>query len=367
MRTLTMLCLFVCAMNTTQAQTTPTPSDTVIYDFVEELPIPMVARCVQNIPASWTLDSIRTCSQYTLLSIISSNIRYPEEARQKDIQGTVVVSFVVEPNGKISTIRVVRDIGGGCGAEAMRVIAALDEAGLSWKPGIQDKKAVRVRQVMPLRFKLETALPYYIGVKGDTIYTSVDVEPTFKGGMDSLVSFIERNLKYPSAYRDSCKTGIIEMALLLRKNGRVEMDNQLDFSKIGLDFEWESLQLAQKTNGFWTAAQYDGKAVNTVIPMRAVFKSDAARCKLANTKFDQSVLLGSDAALLLEQSKPEAAIQKLNEAIQLSPHNTELLYYRGTAYLNMNNRDAACADYNEVKKLLGITWFESVRKLMCGY
>jgi TonB family protein len=370
MRTYTLLALCALLWTNVRAQTTVapvTPTDTTIYDFVEELPIPMIARCVKNIPSTWTLDSIRTCAQYTLLSILSGNIQYPETARQQDIQGTVVLSYVVETNGKISNLKIMRDIGGGCGAEAVRVFTALDEAGLSWKPGIQDKKAVRVRQTMPLRFKLEETKPYYLSVKGDTIYTSVAVEPSFRGGMDSLRSFVANQVRYPKAYRDSCKNGIIEMNLLLRSNGKVEVDNHLDFYRLGLDFEWEALQLVQKSQGLWTPAQYDGKAVHVMIPLRVFFNSDAPRCKTANTQFDRALSLGSDAALLLDEGKPEEAIVKLNEALTLNPNNTEFLYYRGTAYLNLNKRTEACTDYNLVKKLLGVTWFESVRKLMCGY
>ena len=362
--------LFLLCVGALQAQTQEpvTPTDTTIYDFVEQSPIPMMARCVQNVPVGWTLDSIRNCSQYALLSVISNNIRYPEEARQKDIQGTVVVSFVVEVNGRISNIKVIRDIGGGCGAEALRVLEAVDEAGLRWQPGFKaERKPVRVRQTLPLRFKLQTALPYYISKKGDTIYTSLDKEAQFRGGIDSLVAFVKRELKYPKSQRDSCKTGIIEMALVVRNDGMVELDNQINFSSIGLDFEWESLQLANKTKGYWTPALYDGKPVNTIVPLRAVFTSKAPRCKTANANFEKAVLLGEEAANLLDQSKPEEAIVKLNEALKLHPNNTEFLYYRGTAYLNLNKRTEACTDYNLVKKMLGVTWFESIRKLMCGF
>jgi tetratricopeptide (TPR) repeat protein len=157
------------------------------------------------------------------------------------------------------------------------------------------------------------------------------------------------------------------MALVVRNDGMVELDNQINFSSIGLDFEWESLQLANKTKGYWTPALYDGKPVNTIVPLRAVFTSKAPRCKTANANFEKAVLLGEEAANLLDQSKPEEAIVKLNEALKLHPNNTEFLYYRGTAYLNLNKRTEACTDYNLVKKMLGVTWFESIRKLMCGF
>lgn len=359
--------MLLCSFSWINAQESRMTIDTTVYDFVEEMPVAMLSRCIKNAPANWTIDSIRLCGQYGLLSLVSGNIRYPEEARQKEIQGTVVVRFVVEPNGKIGRATVLRDIGGGCGDEALRVLRALDEAGLSWQPGMKDKKAVRVSQTLPIRFKLEEAKPYYLSVKGDTIYHTFDSEARFRGGIDSLAHFIQQRLNYPKNMRDSCKTGIVEMALFIRKDGKVEVDNQLNFNHLGLDFEWESLQLAKKTNEFWTPAQYQGQAVNSMLPLRAVFKSDAARCKTSNANFDKAVVLGAEAIGLMDAGKLPEAIDKLNQALLLDPFNTEYLYYRGTAFMQQNERDKACADYNSVKKMLGTTWFEGIRKLLCGY
>ena len=63
----------------------------------------------------------------------------------------------------------------------------------------------------------------------------------------------------------------------------------------------------------------------------------------------------------------EEAIKKWDEALTLQPDNCELLYYRGTAHMNDNRRTEACKDYSRVKELLGITWFEDIRRLVCGF
>ena len=345
------------------AQTT----DTTIYDVAESLPIPLMARCQLNQHPGWTEDSVRRCAESQLLALMATNIRYPEEARQNNLEGTVVTSFIVEPEGRISGIGILKDIGGGCGAEAVRVLAALDEAGLRWQPATRSGKAVRMRQALPLRFKLQEALPYYISTAGDSIYVQLDTLPNFKGGSDSMESFILNRLEYPALYLDSCRTGIIEMALLIRPSGKVEVDNQLDFNNLGVDFQWQALRLANRMNGLWIPAFYKGQPVITSVPLRVLFKSDQAGCRQINDRFDQAMLLANEAVALAGQNELEKSIAKWDAALALHPSNTEFLYYRGSAYLSLNKRDEACSDFGQIKNILGITWFESLRRLVCGW
>lgn len=81
---------------------------------------------------------------------IQRNLRYPEEAMEKETQGKVFVSFVVEKDGSISNVSVIKGIGNGCDEEAIRVIKKSPK----WKPGQQHNTTVRVRYTMPLAFML---------------------------------------------------------------------------------------------------------------------------------------------------------------------------------------------------------------------
>lgn len=81
---------------------------------------------------------------------LSKNIRYPPVAKENNTQGRVIVSFVVEKDGSLTDIKVLRDIGGGCGAEAIRVLTKSPH----WTPGIQNGKKVRVAYTMPINFTL---------------------------------------------------------------------------------------------------------------------------------------------------------------------------------------------------------------------
>ena len=85
-----------------------------------------------------------------LLEYIQQNLKYPMEARENNIQGKVIVSFVVEKDGSISNVKVLRGIGGGCDAEAVRVIESLPK----FKPGKQRGNLVRVSYTLPINFVL---------------------------------------------------------------------------------------------------------------------------------------------------------------------------------------------------------------------
>ena len=85
------------------------------------------------------------------LTYLAENIKYPQMARESNIQGVVYVTFVVEPDGKITNVGILRGIGGGCDEEAVRVVEAMP----GWKPGKQRGRPVRVRFNMPIKFTLQ--------------------------------------------------------------------------------------------------------------------------------------------------------------------------------------------------------------------
>lgn len=89
--------------------------------------------------------------EHKLLEYIADNTVYPQTAIDEGIQGRVIVSFVVEPNGKVTNVEVLRGIGGGCDEEAVRVVKSLP----IWEPGVRRGKNVRVAIAVPVKFALE--------------------------------------------------------------------------------------------------------------------------------------------------------------------------------------------------------------------
>ena len=85
-----------------------------------------------------------------LYKYLGESIKYPALAKENNIEGRVYVTFVVEKDGSIANPRILRDIGGGCGQEAIRVVKVMPK----WKPGKQRGKNVRVQFNLPVSFKL---------------------------------------------------------------------------------------------------------------------------------------------------------------------------------------------------------------------
>lgn len=84
------------------------------------------------------------------ITFLQENINYPKKAKKKGIQGTVYVTFVIEKDGSITDVRLLRGIGGGCDEEVIRVVKKMPK----WNPGKQRGKHVRVQFNMPVKFTI---------------------------------------------------------------------------------------------------------------------------------------------------------------------------------------------------------------------
>ncbi len=124
--------------------------ETIIEDFVpfaydeEEVEEMEIFTVVESMPGYPGGDAAR-------MKYLQENIKYPQMARESGIQGTVYATFVVEIDGSVTDVRILRGIGGGCDEEAIRVIQQMPR----WNPGQQRGKPVRVQFTMPIRFTLQ--------------------------------------------------------------------------------------------------------------------------------------------------------------------------------------------------------------------
>ena len=82
---------------------------------------------------------------------IQRNLRYPAQAQEDGTQGKVFVSFVVEKDGSLSHVRVIKSIGEECDKEALRVV----KGSKNWNPALMRGKKVKMRFVLPIKFKLQ--------------------------------------------------------------------------------------------------------------------------------------------------------------------------------------------------------------------
>ncbi|MFK8005111.1 MAG: TonB family protein [Saprospiraceae bacterium] len=201
------------------------------------------------------------CAQNKLLTFIYTQIKYPAEARKADIQGKVIVKYVVQKDGTVANARVEREIGGGCGDAALKVIKSLPKM----IPGTKDGEAVDVEMLIPVSFKLEgdtkdTPKPTVEKIKiekaanateeitvvgfspksnqptDDKVYKVVEEMPRFQNAdcekMDSqqeqkkcaeqtMLNYIYSNIKYPKAARDAKIQGRAIIKFTVQKDGSI--------------------------------------------------------------------------------------------------------------------------------------------------
>jgi len=114
-----------------------------VYKIVEEMPIFPGCELLQ------TREEKADCSTRKMLEFLYGNLQYPPEAKEKGIEGTAIISFIVEKDGTFSNLKVERDIGGGCGAEGLRVVRLMP----NFFPGKVHGQPVRVEYTIPVKFK----------------------------------------------------------------------------------------------------------------------------------------------------------------------------------------------------------------------
>jgi TonB family protein len=113
-----------------------TPQEKVIFQVVEEMP---------EFPGGMA----------EAMKFLAKNIKYPVAAQQAKIEGRVIVQFVIERDGSVSDVKVMRGVNPELDAEAIRVVSMMP----NWIPGKQRGKAVAVKYTMPIMFRLQNPKP----------------------------------------------------------------------------------------------------------------------------------------------------------------------------------------------------------------
>jgi len=98
--------------------------------------------------------SRKACTQEKMLKHIYSRLQYPSIARENNITGMVVVSFVIDKKGEVTTTEIMKDIGGGCGQAVVDAVNKINEEDYKFVPGKQRGKPLRVQYNYPFKFVL---------------------------------------------------------------------------------------------------------------------------------------------------------------------------------------------------------------------
>ena len=185
-----------------------------------------------------------------LMQFVASGIKYPEDAVEAGKEGRVFVSFVVEKDGLVSNVKVLRGVCYSIDEEAARVVRGMPR----WKPGMKDGKPARVSYQIPIMFKLDetkdedktTVKTVLVGdeEKGascrtstatysdnptldkmkpneDGVYQIVEEMPSFPGGDQKLMEYVAKSLTYPQEARDKGIDGRVFIGMVIEKDGSV--------------------------------------------------------------------------------------------------------------------------------------------------
>lgn len=141
---------------------------------------------------------------------LKNSIVYPETERLLELQGTVYVYFVVNGDGTITNVQVVKGVPGGpgFGNEAVRVIRAMP----AWEPASMAERKVRCGMTLPIRFVLSDA--------PDSV-TANDVPASFPGGEAALQNFLDTSMVYPDSAYERQDSGVVGMRFIVEPDGRI--------------------------------------------------------------------------------------------------------------------------------------------------
>lgn len=126
------LMAFFCLTTINAQKTVVSKKNQKVYDVVEKMP---------QYPGGMV----------ALFEFLEKNLKYPADAQKQKVEGRVIVSFIVETDGSISDINIVRKVFPSLDEEAVRLLGMMPR----WSPGLQNGKPVRVKYAIPITYSLK--------------------------------------------------------------------------------------------------------------------------------------------------------------------------------------------------------------------
>lgn len=214
-----------------------------------------------------------------LLKYLANNIKYPIEAKEKNIQGRLIAEFVVDIEGKINEAKIIQGIGGGCDEEAIRVLNKMNPDGIRWKPGVNNRIKVPVVFTLPISYKLgdDKAVlnrdTHLIDFSNEEPLKEVEQMPQFPGGPSALINYLANNIKYPNIAKQNKIEGKVIVSFVVEKDGTID---RFKMEKgIGAGCNEEALRVLHKMNhdGIkWVPGKDKGEAVPVLYTLPISFK-----------------------------------------------------------------------------------------------
>lgn len=193
---------------------------------------------------------------------LAKNIRYPKAARDKKIQGRVVMTFVVEKDGSLSGIKVMRPVEPSIDAEAIRVIKQSPK----WIAGTEKGRKVRVQYAIPINFALTDEPPVQKTGKvvkelklEKPVFTEVEQQPGYPGGNAAMARYLSKTIKYPADARKNKIEGRVITSFVVQDDGSIGEVSVL--KGIGHGADEEAIRVI-KAMPKWYPGMQNGHPVN---------------------------------------------------------------------------------------------------------
>ena len=212
-----------------------TPQEKVIFQVVEEMP---------QFPGGMG----------EAMKFLAKNMKYPVAAQQAKIEGRVIVQFVVEKDGSVSDVKVMRGVNSELDAEAIRVVSMMPK----WIPGKQRGKAVAVKYTMPIMFRLQT--PASEKEKNSSPIVMEVEEGASKKSVDGVMDLVRPNSQKEDAPVIRIN-GTEDKLPLVVVDGEVKGNGTAHLSKVSVD-QIESISVLK---GATAEAEYGDKAKDGAI------------------------------------------------------------------------------------------------------
>lgn len=274
-----------------------------------------------------------------MMRFIQKNIQLPESSKEIDNIGKVFLKFVVNADGKVSDVIVLKSSGCElCDKEGIRVISIMP----LWKPGTQNGKTVPVFFNLPINFSMKDTWKVVNSRSPNHIFS-----PIFKGGTEDMLKFIDKNKVYPKALKEKGvigetivkflvdSTGKISHAIVRQSSGYVDLDN-------------EALRVVSIMPN-WIPAIEDGKRLNRYCDLPISFGKNSKIIELRKNQYDLSNKYFNDGMKEFQTNNIIAAKENYKKAYELNCYHSDALYNLGVSYFKLNQKDSACVCWNELK------------------
>ncbi|MEL6717459.1 MAG: TonB family protein, partial [Bacteroidota bacterium] len=249
----------------------------------------------------------RNCSNWAFTQYLYGNIKYPSTAKKAGIEGQCLLRFKVMQDGSIEDIRTLKDIGGGCAAEAKRVIEKMNTDNLRWIPAKKDGKNVAVDFTIPVKFKLQESSSTTIITQenSDELFKVVEQMPRFpskdcEAGTEeekadcsrtALIEYLSANLQYPKAAKDAGVEGMCVVQFIVEKDGSLSNINLLrDIGEGCGEAAKAVVEQMNVDNLIWTPGIQKGRKVRVKFTLPVKFRlPDGNKVSAFNPKAESLV------------------------------------------------------------------------------